>query len=354
MQAVEARTYPVSGKLYTIPTILGDFGEVTSASPATPGSFLMHMSCQGPDLRVYDRPTIVLEADNNTSGYALVGLQSLLTGPTKAWRVCWYDRAGFGWSHQPPLGSSSPAATAARLNALLAQSGEENNKRGIILVGHGAGAELAQIYAALHPSQISGLALLDGYSNIDRLLGTANDDIFKATAATCGTLEIGRALETVAIMRAVTDEYTRRLHASSNIFTPSQLLPTYLSTQTNGRYWAAMYNDLCVNKGSAVAATDYLSGLVLPGMKSGNLGGARWPKLKAGVPLLVLTAGNTVSGTTDSARQSFRQAALYTATLSSTNSTTWTMCTGCDHSFAFDAKTPWVAEQIHNYFYNLL
>ena len=43
------------------------------------------------------------------------------------------------------------------------------------------GAELAQIYAATYPLQVSGLALLDGYSNTDRLLRVANDDIFKAT-----------------------------------------------------------------------------------------------------------------------------------------------------------------------------
>jgi pimeloyl-ACP methyl ester carboxylesterase len=354
MQAVEASTYTAAGKLYAVPTALGDFNDVTTASPATPGSFLMHMYCQGPDLRTYNRPTIVLEADSGTSGYALIGLQSILTGSTRAWRVCWYDRAGYGWSHQPPLGASTPAITVARLNSLLVQSSEVSNKRGIILVGHGAGAELAQIYAAVYPAQVSGLALLDGYSNIDRLLGTASDDVFKATTAVCGTLEIGRALETVAIMRAVTDEYTRRLQASNNIFTPSQLLPNYLSTQTNGKYWAAMYSDLCINKGAAVAATDYLTGLVLPGMKSGTLAGVRWPKLKAGVPLLVLSAGNTVTGTSDAARQSYRQAALYNATLSASNSSRWKVCPGCDHSFAFDAKTAWVAGEIHNYFYNLL
>ena len=109
----------------------------------------------------------------------------------------------------------------------------------------------------------------------------------------CGTYEIGRALESVAIMRAVTDQYNRQT-PSNQLFTPSLLLLNYLSTQTNGKYWSAMYNDLCVNKGSAMANTDYLTAMGGPGMgrKSITFGGASWVQLKARMPILILSAGN--------------------------------------------------------------
>jgi pimeloyl-ACP methyl ester carboxylesterase len=346
MQAAETVMYPAPGRLFAVSTSLG-FSLVTSVSPAVPTTFTMHISCQGPGLNQYQRPTILLEADNYTSGYALVGLQSALVDSSKGWRVCWYDRAGYGWSQQPPLGSSTPDVTAARLNTLLAQSGETANARGFILVGHGAGGELVQIYANRYPSQVRGVALLDGYSSVDRLRQVANDATFQSTAAICSTLEIGRALESVVLMRAVTNQFTSMLGASKNLFTPDILLPYYLSTQTNGRYWSAQYSDLCVNKGSATQNTDYLTSLCV-GRKTNTLGGASWPQLTRNTPVLIVTASNSLTAFSVLATQ----ARLYNATLSPTNTTRWVNCRGCDRSFAFDSNTAWVANQIHQYFYS--
>ena len=60
--------------------------------------------------------------------------------------------------------------------------------------------------------------------------------------------------------------------------------------------------------------------------------------------------GTTITGTTAAAKAMTRQAYLYNTTLSSTNTTKWMICSGCDHTFAFDGNTNWVANQLHNYF----
>ena len=58
-----------------------------------------------------------------------------------------------------------------------------------------------------------------------------------------------------------------------------------------------MYNDLCVNKGSAAANTDYLTSFGAPGLgrRSYTFGGASWVPLKPRVPILILSAGNHLS-----------------------------------------------------------
>ncbi len=49
--------------------------------------------------------------------------------------------------------------TASRLNQLLVRS-DELNPMGLIMVGHGSGAEIAQIYTYLYPDQIKGMVMI--------------------------------------------------------------------------------------------------------------------------------------------------------------------------------------------------
>ena len=72
-------------------------------------------------------------------------------------RVCWYDRAGEGWSDPPPAPRTSPSITND-LHELLQRAPVPGP---YILVGHSIGGDFARIYAGRFPSEIAGLVLVD-------------------------------------------------------------------------------------------------------------------------------------------------------------------------------------------------
>jgi len=202
----ESRTSHVPGQRYLVPTHFSTSSRVRSTS-SKPQSFHMHIYCTGPRAENnYSRPTIVIEADANITGFAYRGLQKQLSS-SLAWRVCVYDRAGYGWSAMSPLGSNRPRVTVARLLSLLQQAEELGNAKKVILLGHGDGFPIVQLFAAIYPSHVAGVGSLDGFPSIWRLLGRSNRDIFDITTATCGTLNMLRALESVGVSRALLEYY---------------------------------------------------------------------------------------------------------------------------------------------------
>jgi pimeloyl-ACP methyl ester carboxylesterase len=302
----------------------------------------MHISCLGSDKVNYNRPTIILEADEFTSGYSLFNMQSNLA--LKNWRVCLYDRMGYGWSFIAPLGSNKPEVTASRLNQLLVRS-NELNPLGLIMVGHGAGAEIAQIYTYLYPDQVKGFVMIDGYSNIDRLQGYTTARIAQATLAKCGNLEISRALETCVLMQPVSKYFNSQIK-SKNQFIPSFERNKYYSTQTNGFYYAAQKNDICFNP--PTHDTDYLDDIGVKYTINGRTLG--WPKIGPKAPVLIISAGNTLTNGDPNSKVCAEQAQLYNQTLSSTNQTKWVICDSCDHSLAYDSNSDYVSNEINVYF----
>jgi pimeloyl-ACP methyl ester carboxylesterase len=88
----------------------------------------MHMFCTGgndPSSGVVNtKPTILIEADFGTSGFAYFNLQRTLSSAPYDWRVCAYDRPGYGWSDMSPLGSTVTVVAVDRLRELLDVSGE--------------------------------------------------------------------------------------------------------------------------------------------------------------------------------------------------------------------------------------
>lgn len=337
IQLSELIKYGIPGTLYSIP----------SAQNSTI-SLNMHIYCLGPKT---SRPTLLFEADKGTSGFSFFNMQSTLS-PT--WRVCTYDRGGYGWSALPPLGSSTPTAVAFRLHALLDSAGEGQSSSGIVLIGHGTGGELAQLYALTYPSQVSGLAILDGYPNIDRLMGLSTNSIYQSNLKKCSDLQISRALEPVALMRAVTDVFDVKTKNRGDQFVPQSQFNKYVSTQTNGKYWAAQYNDLCVNAGAVTAHTDLLNQAaerrVVSAYFTGNA--VAWPSLPANRPVLVVSAGSSISGSDAQSMTYFRQAALYNMTLSSSQQSKWIVCASCDHSLAVDRDSTAVSGYIDQHFSN--
>jgi len=203
---VESRTYKVPGQRFLVPAHFDNSSHIRKNSRKQQ-NFYMHIYCTGPrGENNFSRPTIVIEADANLTGFAYRGLQKQLS-TTAAWRVCVYDRAGYGWSAMSPLGSNRPHVTVARLLSLLQQADELGEAKRVILLGHGAGFPIVQLFAAIYPSQVAGVGSLDGFPSIWRLQGRRNRDIFDLTTASCGTLNMLRALESVGVSRALLEYY---------------------------------------------------------------------------------------------------------------------------------------------------
>jgi len=72
-------------------------------------------------------------------------------------RVCWYDRAGEGWSDPPP----SPRTSATVTNDLHELLRRAPVPGPYILVGHSIGGDFARIYAGSFPAEVAGLVLID-------------------------------------------------------------------------------------------------------------------------------------------------------------------------------------------------
>jgi pimeloyl-ACP methyl ester carboxylesterase len=145
------------------------------------GGYRLHIACQGSGAG----PTVILEA-----GSGATSLDWALVQPQVARfaKVCAYDRAGIGWSEASPKPRSAPVMVE-ELHALLERAGL---KAPFVLVGHSIGGIVSRQYAALYPSEVSGLVLVD----------SAHEDQFRrypapVVAATARSIQQVRTLETL-------------------------------------------------------------------------------------------------------------------------------------------------------------
>lgn len=336
--AHEASRFGPPGSLHDVPLSSSD-------SQTIP----MHLYCQGEK----STSVVVFEAEFADSGYSLLEAQSQLVD--LGWRVCLYDRAGYGWSRMSPLGSNGPVAVADRLFSLLTLSEEIADGQRLILVGYGAGGEMTQVFAHLYPAVVSGLVLVDAYSSKYKLRGMPGKDVKRAVDRDCGSIQIGRAMDSIGLLRPVaSSDFSFRQRRPLNAgFVPSDAKARYTSTFNNGRYWASYYSDWCVEPGQANRFTDYLT------MNSNNsevsdvFGSLSWPSLPSSARLLLLSAERTITEGPDH-QLFYQQAQLYNSTLAPGRSR-WVVCAGCGHSFPVDSAVTasWLAGQVDSFLSHL-
>ena len=87
-------------------------------------------------------------------GYSWIAIQRALATVTT---VCWYDRAGSGWSDLGPYPRDS-ASQARDLHALLHAAGVPPP---YVLVGESSAALDARVYTGFYPSEVSALVLVN-------------------------------------------------------------------------------------------------------------------------------------------------------------------------------------------------
>ena len=100
-------------------------------------------------------PAVILESGGG--GYGGYGWRKVQAEVAKFTTVCWYDRAGEGWSDPAPIARSS-ATIVHDLHELL-QSAPVAGP--YVLVGHSIGGEYVRIFTSKFPSEVAGVVLVD-------------------------------------------------------------------------------------------------------------------------------------------------------------------------------------------------
>jgi len=99
-------------------------------------------------------PTVILDSGAGAPGYSWMLVQPEVAKFTS---VCWYDRAGYGWSDSAPYPRNS-RAIAEDLHALLHAAGISPP---YVLVGASFGGFNVRVYNALYPEEVTGVVLVD-------------------------------------------------------------------------------------------------------------------------------------------------------------------------------------------------
>jgi pimeloyl-ACP methyl ester carboxylesterase len=100
-------------------------------------------------------PAVILESGGG--GYGGYGWRVVQLEAARFTRVCWYDRAGEGWSDPPPAARNS-ATVVYDLHELLQRAPVVGP---YVLVGHSIGGEYVRVFTAKFPSEVVGVVLVD-------------------------------------------------------------------------------------------------------------------------------------------------------------------------------------------------
>src|SRR5262249_6096898 len=98
--------------------------------------------------------SVILDSGSNQPGYSWLLVERVLRDQV---RVCWYDRAGYGWSDGASNRHTSEDAASDLYKLLHAAEIPPP----YVLVGHSFGGLNVRMFAAKHPQETAGLVLVD-------------------------------------------------------------------------------------------------------------------------------------------------------------------------------------------------
>jgi pimeloyl-ACP methyl ester carboxylesterase len=113
------------------------------------GGRTMNIACIGAG-----SPAVILDSSFGAPGYSWVPIQSKIA---EFARVCWFDRAGYGWSDPGPYPQTS-RSNAQDLHALLHAAGI---RPPFVMVGHSFAGYNIRLYNSLYPNDVAGAVLVD-------------------------------------------------------------------------------------------------------------------------------------------------------------------------------------------------
>jgi pimeloyl-ACP methyl ester carboxylesterase len=222
------------------------------------GGFRLHALVRG-----QGNPTVLLEPA--LGGFALqyTHIQSAVSAFT---RVMAYDRAGQGWSDVSP-NPRTPANLAGELHSLL---GRLDLQPPYILVGHSFGGLLVRFYAGFYPEEAAGVILVDS-SDVEQYDSVPSVDKLVSQAA------MGVRLLKFAARLGLGKQLTRMSLGSAAKALPREDLNTFISVASQPKHQETMLAEFSQHR--------FYFG---PQSEA--------PLTLGDTPLMVVTAGNSVSG----------------------------------------------------------
>ncbi len=222
------------------------------------GGFRLHAVVSG-----QGSPPIVLETGLGGCALQFAILQPMLSAFT---RVIAYDRAGQAWSDPSPS-LRTPANMVGELRTLLQKLDVQPP---YILAGHSFGGLLSLIHAGMHPQGTAAVVLLDS-SDVEQY------DSFPSMEKVVGQMAGGMRLLDVASRLGLAKSLTRMSLGPALSYFPKEQLAAFLDVTSRGSHRAA-------------ALAEFSQHRFYFGTQS------QVPRSLGDTPLLVITAGSSVSG----------------------------------------------------------
>jgi pimeloyl-ACP methyl ester carboxylesterase len=222
------------------------------------GGFCLHAIVRG-----QGTPTVLLEPA--LGGFALQ-FAHIQEGISAFARVVAYDRAGQGWSDCSP-NPRTPANLVKELRALLDRL---DLQPPYVLLGHSFGGLLTRFFASLHPEEVAGVILVDSsdveqydsFPDVDRLVSQAATGVrLQKIAAQLG---LGRVLGKISLGGTSKELDREDLEIFITVASHPQHQETMLAEFAQHRFYFGA--------------------------------GSEVPRTLGDTPLVILTAGKSVSG----------------------------------------------------------
>ncbi len=222
------------------------------------GGFRLHTVVSG-----QGSPPIVLETGLGGCALQFAALQPMLSTFT---RVVAYDRAGQAWSDPSP----SPRTPANLIGELRALVQKLDVQPPYILAGHSFGGLLSLIHAAMHPHDTAAVVLLDS-SDVEQY------DSFPSMEKVVSQMAAGMRLLDIASRLGLAKSLTRMSLGPALSYFPKGQLDAFLDVTSRASHRAAVLAEFSQHRFYFGAQREV-------------------PRSLGDMPLLIITAGSSVSG----------------------------------------------------------